>query len=116
LVGVFITDRRKKATKILRSIDKKMKIAGISYEELVNETSRLIKVYRKQKSLEGLTPEEDMLVKNALVELDNGLGVKSKDILSETPPDAEPLSKEEKRQLEAPGEYVTLEEIRRKLK
>lgn len=33
--------------------------------------------------------------------------------IAKLPPDTEPLSEEEKRQLDAPGEYVTLEEAGR---
>jgi hypothetical protein len=32
--------------------------------------------------------------------------------IAKLPPDTEPLSEEEKRQLDAPGEYVALDEIR----
>jgi hypothetical protein len=32
--------------------------------------------------------------------------------IANLPPDTEPLTEEEKRQLDAPGEYVTLDEIR----
>jgi|GEM_PF-5192085 hypothetical protein len=63
-------DKLKKAAKILKSVDRNMRIAGISYEELVNETNQLVKIYREKKHREELSTEE-VQGNNALVELDN---------------------------------------------